>query len=859
MPPSGEFLSLATRKRLLQCSLLAGACFFSEMAAAESSLRAARTLNPPNLDGRLDDAVWKNAPSSVAFTQKFPTAGSPPTEPTAVRVLYDDHALYIGIDCTQRLAPVVQRLSRRDRAVEADTLTVSLDTRRDRTTAFEFSVNAAGVLGDSIRYNDTDVSEDWDEIWDARAAKTASGWSAELMIPLRVLRFDQLPIQDWGLQIRRYVSQRQETDEWAFIPRDAAGEVSRYGRLVGLERLRHGGRLELRPSLALRLRWLDGDPAGTQPSFGWAMGLDLKLRLTQNLIFDLALNPDFGQVEADQVVLNLTNYETFYPEKRPFFLEGIDTLRTPLQLFYTRRVGRAPVAPSLRSEAPHRESPLKEPEPTTIYAAGKLLGTLGRRLTIGAFSALSDKNQIPIQTAAQRPEFRVAEPLKIQSVLRLKLALGSNAHIGFVGTALAHFEQAGDAPLLGGAASGSAEKWCASGEAVAAQSSCFHDAYVAALDGRWRSRGGDYVLNAQLLLSAISGGPPRQLSDGTRVGSGDIDTGAYLQFAKEGGEHFLFNVDAQVFGRRLDFNDLGYMRRQNEIRLSASVEYRTLKPWWKTLETHTFFDFGERENLNGLNLARSFQLGSFWILRNFWRIYATTYYRGAYFDDREVGDGTALERADVAGLDLSVASDSRRRVSGELWVQGQRTGSGYNFAAEGTLTLRPVSSLELQLLPQMYFSFGEPRYIGSGSQENELHLGRLQASSIGATARATYAFTTRLTVQVYGQLLLAVRHYDSFFSYRRPLDEARPAIRLSELMPAAAPRENPDSSDPVLNVSAILRWEYLPGSALFVVYSRSQGATGTYQPGGAAVLDLGILSRRTGSEALLLKWSHWYG
>lgn len=859
MPPSGEFLSFATRKRLLQYSLWTGAWFFSEVAAAESSLRAARTLSPPKLDGRLDDAVWKSAPSSVTFTQKFPNAGVPPTEPTTVRVLYDDQTLYIGIDCVQRRTPVVQRLSRRDRAIESDKVTVSLDTRRDHTTAFEFSVSAAGVLGDSIRYNDTDISEDWDEIWDARTAKTATGWSAELAIPLRVLRFDPLPVQEWGLQIRRYVSQLQETDEWAFIPRDAAGEVSRYGRLVGLERLRRGGRLELRPFLALRLHWLDGDPAGTQPRFGWALGIDLKLRLTQNLIFDLALNPDFGQVEADQVVLNLTTYETFYPEKRPFFLEGIDTLRTPLQLFYTRRVGRPPAAPSLRAEAPHGERPLAEPEPTTIYGAGKLLGTLGRRLTIGAFSALSDKNQVPIQTAAQLPAWRVAEPLKLQNALRLKLAFGSNAHLGFMSTALVHFEQAGDSPSLGSAVSGSSAKWCASGEAVAAQDSCFHDAYVAALDGRWRSRGGDYVLNAQLLLSAINGGPPRRLSDGTRIGSGDVDSGAYLQFAKEGGEHFLFNVEAQLFGRRLDFNDLGYMRRQNEFRLSASVAYRTLKPWWKTLETYTFFDFSERENLDGLNLARSFQFGSYWILRNFWRIYATPYYRGAYFDDREVGDGAALERADVAGLELSVATDSRRRVSGELWVQGQRTSNGYNFAAEGTLTLRPVSPLELQLLPQTYFSFGEPRYIGTDAQASELQFGRLQASSVGATLRATYAFTTRLTVQVYGQLLLAVRHYDSFFSFSRSPDERRPVIRLSELRPAAAPKDNPDSSDPVLNVSAVLRWEYLPGSALFVVYGRSQGATVTYQPSAAAALDLGILGRGTGSDTLLVKWSHWYG
>src|SRR5262249_30681982 len=313
------------------------------------ALGPTRAERAPAIDGRIDDAAWADAAPATAFVQKSPDEGQPPSEATTVRVLYDDDAIYVAVDCPQEHSPLVARLTRRDRVVDADRVEIDLGTRGDGKSAFHFSVNAAGVLVDGIRYDDTELSLEWDENWEAATARTDAGWTAELRIPLRFLGFREAPSQTWGLQVRRYVSARQEIDEWAFIPRNVAGEVSHYGTLGPLEGLRAGSPFEIRPFALAKLRRREPTPdtltSGTDVSA--AAGLDAKWHIARDLTLDATVLPDFAQVEADQVVLNVTTYETFFPEKRPFFLEGLDAFATPVRILYTRRIGRQPAAPEL--------------------------------------------------------------------------------------------------------------------------------------------------------------------------------------------------------------------------------------------------------------------------------------------------------------------------------------------------------------------------------------------------------------------------------------------------------------------------------------------------------------------------------
>src|SRR5262249_11273601 len=238
-----------------------GPCILRVPAMIQLLLTAAllhpiRTAHAPEIDGRLDDAVWSAAEPSTAFLQKFPDEGQPPSESTSVRVLYDDDSLYVAIDCRQERAPLVERLTRRDRDVDADRIEIDLDTRGDGKSAFHFGVSAAGVLVDGLRYDDTELTLDWDDNWEAEAQRTDAGWRVELRI-LQILRFPSLPTQSWGSQVRRYISARQEIDEWAFIPRSVAGEVSHYGTLGPFDELHAGRRFELRPFVLARLRRRD--------------------------------------------------------------------------------------------------------------------------------------------------------------------------------------------------------------------------------------------------------------------------------------------------------------------------------------------------------------------------------------------------------------------------------------------------------------------------------------------------------------------------------------------------------------------------------------------------------------------------
>src|SRR5512140_568967 len=335
------------------------ALFAAVTAGAPPHLTAAHVTQAPTLDGRLDEPAWKNAPATGAFTQKLPTDGAAASEATSVRILYDEDALYIGIHCDQMRAPIVPRLTRRDRNAESDWVSINLDTRGDGKSALEFLVNASGVLVDGARSNDVDYSADWDENWEAQTHVGDSGWTAEIRIPLRILRFAKRDVQSWGLQARRYISAKQELDEWAYTPRSVAAEVSRYGKLDGLRGLEPRTAFELRPFALLRVRSRDAtvDTTGHGVDVMPSGGLDLKWHPSQDLTVDATVNPDFAQVEADQVVLNLSTFEVYKPEKRPFFLEGAELVapRLGLPLVYTKRIGRNPDLPQLRSSAQFTE------------------------------------------------------------------------------------------------------------------------------------------------------------------------------------------------------------------------------------------------------------------------------------------------------------------------------------------------------------------------------------------------------------------------------------------------------------------------------------------------------------------------
>jgi hypothetical protein len=714
-----------------------------------AALVPVRVDHAPRVDGHLDDALWQVTPASDAFTQSFPHDGDKPTSPTSVRVAYDDDNIYVAIECTQTF-PLVARLTRRDREIDGDRVSIDIDTSRDRRGAFHFQVSAAGVMVDALRYDDTDLSIEWDEIWRAEVAPMATGWSAELAIPLRILRLRN-GVDTWGFQVRRYVGESGEIDTWAYSPRDAGGEVSRYGDLGPFNGLSPRGSIALVPFALSRVVRTDPSmPSQYGDGVSGAGGIDMTWKPASSVTLAAAVLPDFAQVEADQVVINLTTTETEYPEKRPFFLQGLDVFATPIQLFYSRRIEE-------------------------VLGAGKLLASYGA-FELGALSALTDDRAS-------------------HHVVRMRGTAGGGT-IGVLGTA-----QMQDDPML-------------------------HDSLTGAVDGAWRSSSGAWVVGGQVAGSQRQGGEPEQRPDGTLLMAGDSGAGTNVHVAKEGGT-LRASLAYEGYSRRFAIDDLGYLPRANVHRVGLDLEAYTAHAHGPMLESRSRIEIYGRRNLDGLVLPSGYQWNVSGTAKGMWELFMELHWRPQYFDDREFGDGRALQRSGRLGLELGIRSDPRRAVVGAFEVTAQSTHAGSYTAASSSFSVRPRDDIELTLEPELLVARGEPRFLEDDPFGPRF--ARQDASSFGVTTRAIWTLQRDLTLQAYVQALLAtIRYRDAFVA--DPLDRV---VGLDDLQPGAFDPTMYDAREGALNATAVARWEYRPGSTAFLVYSHAQVPTderATWEP-----------------------------
>ena len=823
------------------------------------------TSSPPVLDGALDDTAWEVAVPTDSFTQKLPTDGVAPSERTTVRILYDREYLYIGIECEQKHSRIVSRLSRRDREVESDRVVVTIDSRGTGTGAFEFGVNAAGVLVDSIRFNDTEQSFDWDENWEARTRIGPDKWTAELRIPFRILRFSEVKEHSFGLQVRRFLSEQQELDEWAYTPRTVAGEVSQYGKLDGIHLTQLPGSVEIRPALVSQVRRVDSSHAALQSGLDRALspGADLNWRITPDMTLQATVNPDFGQVEADQRVLNLETSETYYPEKRTFFLEGIDVFSSPLQMVYTRRIGRETTAPIFRTDAVDDpvEVGVNIAEPTAIYGATKLIGRIGDKWTLGVLEAVTGTNDIEVQALENAPgmpvgtrQARRIDDTSLFNALRVKRDVGRNASIGMLATGVVRAESGTTHPI---SATDPQQTWCPDGTVIPRGERCSFNAYAGAFDARWRSNGGDYSASGQATASLLDGGYLRQVPDGTSIRSGDTGFGATGTVAKDGGR-WTGSVWGEYDTPKLDYNDMGYMKRANFAGGGLEIQYRVPESLGPTLESKATFGSYFGYNTYGIPVGSGVGLGYFARFKNFWSATAIVRADFGWYDDRELDDGrgTALERPGSYGYDIVVNSPTNERVSFGLGSRGARFSEGSQVTARGSMLVHVVPQWDLEVVPSLSFTEGQPRFAFSRDQEGNPLFGRLRANSLSTVLRSTYTFSPTLTLQTYGQVFLASEHYSQFASAPAPTtDHAR--IRLSDLRyGAAAPTLNPDTEDGAMNLNVILRWEYRLGSLFYLTYSRAQVPTAiTFGPNDQAGFNYTGLIRGPAIDTLSVKLS----
>ena len=739
------------------------------------------------VDGVLDEPFWKDAPRSGDFVQYQPDEGKPASESTFVRVAYDDEAIYVGMEMyDSEPGKIVDRLTRRDRWLEADMVHVMIDSHHDHLTAYCFTLYSSGTQRDAYYYNDTNSDDTWDAVWESGTQKTDWGWTAELRIPFHCLRFAtddlngaaagiaQTNGHRWGIYVSRNIPRKGELDRWNHIPDSAGGFVSKFGHLTGIFNIKPPRRLEVLP---YAVSYAETEPAGPGNPDGrdytHNAGFDLKYGVTSDITLNATINPDFGQVEADQTILNLSTFETWYPEKRPFFVEGNSIFETYYSLFYSRRIGRSP---SLwPGDADYYEN---RPSATTILGAAKVSGKTGGGTSIGVMEAVTQREEATYRDPYGVKRTAVIEPEANYFVGRVKQDIMQNSSVGVMATAVN--QRDADAHYTGG------------------------------VDWNLRFHDGDYQVSGQTV--------------GSRAGKDKDGLGGMLLLEKSGGQNFRASLSADYRDRSLDLNRIGYLGRADSKNVWGWLQFRTTKKWWIVRRTWNNFNLGYNDNLDGVGLVRGGNFNNTIQLTNLWEVGGGSWvdYDRTHADtETRGGPPSPIPVGQNWWLYLSTDRSKWLGVFGQ--VGGGDTYDGHYNEYSMEVVLQPRSNIDLSVTPSYRNHWAVSRWLtyltdAEGNRTDDI-FGEQNLHRLDLTARGTVTFTRDLTLQVYAQPFFAAVDYGNFKRLVPP--------RSFEYVDSSVYDEDeqrPDFNWTSFNSNVVLRWEYGPGSALYLVWAQTREA-----------------------------------
>jgi len=827
-------------------------------------VRAVRTIEPVTVDGLLGEAVWQSDGAFDALVQRDPREGAPPSQRTEVRVAYDDAAIYVGARLFDT-APdsILARLARRDASIGADRFAVYLDPYHDRRGGYYFMVNAAGTLYDGELSNDVDDDKSWDGVWEAKVRRDERGWTAEMRIPYSQLRFEGGLSQVWGINFMREIPRRREKDFAAYRPKKASGFVSRFPDLVGIEGIRPHRFLAVMPYVTTQGEYLDHEPADTLND-GSLMrgnaGADLRMGVGNGLTLNATVNPDFGQVEVDPSVVNLTDVESYFEEKRPFFTEGASVFSFGRQgagdywdydwddplFFYSRRIGRElqPEVEKMVDKADFARVPVA----MRILGATKVIGRITPDWSIGTLHALTRREtaQLADNGLLSRAEI---QPLTYYGVTRAQREFAQRrAGVGFM-TTLA--DRSFDDPSL--------------------RKRLNSSSFLGGVDG-WVFLDGHetWVLSGWTAVSHVRGDPTRlvdlqrssthyfQRVDAAYV---EVDSSAssltglasrYWINKQKGASQF--NAAIGVVSPSFDVNDLGYQKRSDIINLHVGSGYK-----WTKLRKHVRYQsvkgalFGTRDydgNRTKLGARASgyseFQNGV-----------AVDYFAGAAAralnNRRTRGGPLTLDLPGVSGgFDLQTDSQRKRYYYVEVGAAGSQSGSNSFYAYAG-VEFKPSGRFSLRIGPgwermredaQYVTSLGDPT--ATATYGRRYVMARLDQNTGLTSIRLNWTFSPGLSVQTYAQPYVSSARYRDFKSLVRP--------RSYEFTPTTY-GSNLDFTSRSFKANTVLRWEYRPGSALFLVWTHKRSQYGTV---GEAAPTPGFLIESPPDNIFAVKASYYF-
>ncbi|CAN5614617.1 hypothetical protein BH23GEM9_BH23GEM9_35470 [soil metagenome] len=844
--------------------------------AAAPVAHAVHATESIRIDGVLDEAIWQSAEPVTGFTQIVPTEGAPAAERTEIRFAFSDNALYIGARLYDS-QPVTTRLGRRDGSMTAsDWLTVIIDSYHDHRTAFGFEVNPSGVRRDQTRAEGAGEDDSWDPVWEAATTIDEHGWTAEIRIPFSQLRFNPAADPVWGIQIERQIARNREFAVFSFTPTSRPGGIPRFGHLAGLRQLRPGNRLEVLPYSVMRGESVDreSNPFRSNEEFGAAVGADLKYRLTSDLTVDVTVNPDFGQVEVDPAQVNLSAIETFFQEKRPFFIEGSEIFNFGAgggnNVFYSRRIGRSP---QLLPGTQQRDVA----DAARIIGAGKLSGRSAAGWSVGVLNAVTGREQVLFRDAQGLDHTATAEPMSNYFVGRLRrdLRSGQSAFGGML--TMVHRDLDTDA----------------------ARATLRSAAYTGGTDFRheWANRtmvlsgflSGSHVVGSREAIQLAQRSPWRYFQrpdaehlefDPERTSLSGLSTQVQLQYRR--GRHWRYTLLGGTTTPQYEVNDIGFQFRADRVDAQATVTYvdprpgSVLRSWQTSTLLRAERNYAGETIMNRISTSVNAQTLQYW---NGSIILA---YNGRALDDRLTRGGPSSERPPQVQINANFSSDARRRIStGGGFGYARNDAGGGGFGGGFGVTVRPTPGFALTTTPQFERGRSMAQFLGARPDPTATHtygsrylFSQLRQTTLSIETRMDVTFTPSLSLQVYAQPFISSADFGEpaelsapgvydFNVYGRDIGEVEPVEGGVRIYPqgragAAAPFALGDRDFTLrsLRGNAVLRWEYRPGSTIFLAWQ--QNRSGVVDSG---VFDFardraGIFATRP-DNVLVLKVNYW--
>ena len=754
---------------------------------------AVRCFETPVIDGILDEAVWQSALPVDEFFQTNPLELTPPSEKTIVRILYDDNSLYISFQNYDSQPDKIKRpLTRRDIWMEgfnsnADWVGLSIDSQNNDLNGYFIAVNAAGIKIDVIISGQQGYDNSWDAVWDVAVNMNDEGWSAEFQIPFAIFQFKNSEVITWGIEFERHIHRLQEQNMWPGRRKSAQGIVYSLGVLNGLKDIPAQKQLEVLPYTLIG--------RGKQKN-QFDVGVDARYGLSSSSVFNLTFNPDFGQVEADPSVLNLTAFETFYEEKRPFFSEGADFFNQRLQLFHSRRIGKSP--DYLLPEDGEIEN---VPKNTTILGAVKLMGNTASGLNYGVIEAVTSEERATWITDSSRSQL-IIEPQTNYFIGRLETpVINDISWVGLMVTDVARLKYPG--------------------------------ATVTGLDWKLNFLDNRLFSTGQVIHSSTNG----TSGNAFRFNAGYTDPVWWSV-------RFWYGYYDDTF----DVNDLGFLRRNNINWAGGRIELRKQEPWGKFLNNDFELKFMRKWRGDGLILEREIEIEQNNMLSNYWRLGYFSKLLFTAFNDEDIfrNEKSWTYKTELFGYGGAIISTDRRKKL----VLSMEAGAGYaklrgrGYRLGLGVEIKPIEPLNIEIKTNQDLS---PTYmqwvdiIETPEDTVRVYANSKQVTK-DITLRLNWTFSPDLTLQCFMQPFYADMNYEKFFQLLTP------NTMDLETYDYLAQAENPDFTINNTVGTIVLRWQYRPGSTFYLVYNLNESRF--YSP----VDEAWTLE---GSNAIFVKLNYW--